>query len=111
MGDVRVRSAVCGLAAAMLVLALTWRVRPGAPLDVHAAGGSRAAEKIVVDEALLGGLRWRAIGPAVFGGRVSDVSGVPSNPNILYVAFAGAGLWKSLDGGISFESIFDSGNT
>jgi hypothetical protein len=64
-----------------------------------------------VDETLLAGLRWRAVGPAVFGGRVSDVAGVAGNPNILYVAFASAGLFKSRDGGISFESVFDSGNT
>jgi photosystem II stability/assembly factor-like uncharacterized protein len=111
MGYVRFRSALYGPAAALLLLALTCGVGAGVRLDVEVAAGTPANEKIVVDEALLSGLRWRAIGPAVFGGRVSDVAGVPGNPNILYVGFAAAGLWKSLDGGISFESIFDSGNT
>src|SRR5688572_13613040 len=111
MGDARFRSAVRGRAAALLFLTLTCGIEAGVRLGVEAAAGAPANEKIVVDEALLGGLRWRAIGPAVVGGRVSDVAGVPGNPNILYVAFASAGLWKSLDGGISFESMFESGNT
>ena len=60
---------------------------------------------------LLRGLEWRAIGPAVFGGRVSDVAGVPDNPNIIYVAHASAGLFKSTNGGTTFRSIFDEAGT
>lgn len=60
---------------------------------------------------LLRGLEWRAIGPAVFGGRVTDVAGVPGRPNIIYVAHASAGLFKSTNGGTTFQSIFDEGGT
>jgi photosystem II stability/assembly factor-like uncharacterized protein len=59
----------------------------------------------------LRGLKWRPIGPAVFGGRVTDVAGVEGDPNLIYVAHASAGLFKSTNGGITFESIFDMGNT
>ena len=111
MSDVRFRSTVGGPAAALLALALTCGVVAGMRPDAEALGAAQPTEKIVVDGALLGGLRWRAIGPAMLGGRVSDVAGVAGNPNILYVAFASNGLWKSLDGGISFESMFESGNT
>lgn len=71
---------------------------------------SRAPEQKVAPE-LLGGLVWRSIGPAVFGGRITDVAGVPGDPNILYVAHAAGGLFKSTNGGITFESIFNDGTT
>ena len=64
-----------------------------------------------VDPAMLQGLHWRAVGPAVFGGRVVDVAGIPGNPNIFYVAHSSAGLFKTTNGGITLESVFNDGNT
>jgi photosystem II stability/assembly factor-like uncharacterized protein len=64
-----------------------------------------------VSPSLLQGLTWRAIGPAMFGGRVADVAGIPGRPDILYVGTASSGLYKSTNGGVTFESIFDDGNT
>ncbi len=60
---------------------------------------------------LFGQLKWRPIGPAVFGGRVTDVAGVAGNPDVIFVAHASAGLFKSTNGGITFVSIFDAANT
>ncbi|HXW56017.1 MAG TPA: hypothetical protein VEJ67_09730 [Candidatus Cybelea sp.] len=64
-----------------------------------------------IDPQVFEGLRWRSIGPAVFGGRVTDVAGVAGNPNIIYVAHSSAGLFKSTNGGITFDSVFNDGNT
>ncbi len=36
-----------------------------------------------IDPALLSSLHWRSIGPAMFGGRVVDVAGVPGKPDLL----------------------------
>src|SRR5258708_6287255 len=55
----------------------------------------------------LGDLRFRNLGPAVAGGRVAAVAGVPGNPNVIYVGAAGGGVWKSVDGGNSFKPIFE----
>ena len=52
-------------------------------------------------------LEWRAIGPVNMSGRVADVEGVPGNPNIVYVGSASGGVWKTVDGGLNFEPIFD----
>jgi photosystem II stability/assembly factor-like uncharacterized protein len=64
-----------------------------------------------IDPQLLKGFEWRSIGPAVFGGRVTDVAGVAGNPNIIYVAHSSAGLFKSTNGGITFDSVFNDGHT
>jgi hypothetical protein len=54
----------------------------------------------------LKGLKFRNIGPAA-GGRASRACGVPGDPLTYYVATAGGGVWKSSDGGQSFQPIFD----
>ena len=59
----------------------------------------------------LSGLEWRPVGPAMFAGRVADVAGVPGNPDILYVGAASSGLYKSVNGGVTFDPIFETGNT
>jgi hypothetical protein len=46
-------------------------------------------------------LEFRNIGPAIMGGRVSDVEGVAGDPRIVYVGAASGGVWKTVDGGIT----------
>ncbi len=60
-----------------------------------------------VDPELLAGLKARSIGPAGMSGRVADVVAAPSDPTIVYVGAATGGVWKSTNGGLSFEPIFD----
>src|SRR5262245_25578287 len=55
---------------------------------------------------VLKSLKFRSIGPAA-GGRVSRVYGVPGDPLTYYAATAAGGVWKSTDGGFSFNPIFD----
>jgi photosystem II stability/assembly factor-like uncharacterized protein len=43
------------------------------------------------------------------GGRLDAVAGVPGNPKIVYLGHASGGLWKSVNGGLSFTSAFESG--
>ncbi|HLM54947.1 MAG TPA: hypothetical protein VK422_02395 [Pyrinomonadaceae bacterium] len=56
-------------------------------------------------------LEWRNIGPANMSGRVSDVEGVPGNPNLVYVASASGGLWKTTNGGVRWTPIFERQGT
>ena len=51
---------------------------------------------------------WRAIGPANMGGRVTDIDGVPGDPSTFYVSGADGGIHKTIDGGVSFEPIFEN---
>lgn len=63
------------------------------------------------DSRTLERLEWRSIGPAIFAGRVADVEGIPGNPNIVYVASASGGLWKTTNGGTSWRPIFERQGT
>lgn len=56
-------------------------------------------------------LEWRSIGPANMGGRTADVEGVPGNPNLVYVATASGGLWKTVNGGTTWKPIFERQST
>ena len=57
--------------------------------------------------ALFGDIQARHIGPALMSGRVSDVVGHPTDNKTIYIGTAGGGVWKSTDGGVMFNSIFD----
>ncbi|MEM9593039.1 MAG: glycosyl hydrolase [Acidobacteriota bacterium] len=54
-----------------------------------------------------GGLRARAIGPAVMSGRIAALDGVAADPMTLYVGAASGGVWKTVDGGNTFQPVFD----
>ena len=58
-------------------------------------------------ESYFGDLRARHIGPALMSGRINDLELHPSNPRILYAGTAGGGVWKSNNGGATFNPIFD----
>lgn len=56
-------------------------------------------------------LEWRSIGPANMGGRTADIEGVPGNPNVVYVATASGGLFKTVNGGVTWKPIFERQST
>ncbi len=53
------------------------------------------------------GLQFRNLGPAVGGGRVASVVGIPGQPNVYYIGAAAGGVFKTVDGGISWKPIFE----
>src|SRR5438094_2019211 len=58
-------------------------------------------------DVLLKNLKARAIGPAVMGGRISDIAIDPRNPFVFYVGLGHGGVFKTSDNGVSFDPIFD----
>lgn len=54
---------------------------------------------------ILGAMRYRYVGP--MGNRVTSVVSIPGQPNIYYVGAASGGIFKTTDGGIHWEPIFD----
>jgi photosystem II stability/assembly factor-like uncharacterized protein len=51
-------------------------------------------------------LEWRGIGP-FRGGRSAAVTGVVGQPNLYYMGATGGGVWRTKDGGSTWESISD----
>ncbi|HEX7720508.1 MAG TPA: hypothetical protein VF397_00025, partial [Pyrinomonadaceae bacterium] len=50
-------------------------------------------------------MRWRYIGPV--GNRTTSIVGVPGQPYVYYAGSASGGIFKTTDGGIHWEAIFD----
>jgi hypothetical protein len=62
--------------------------------------------KATSEEALFKTLRYRPIGP-FRGGRSAAVTGVPGKPLLFYFGATGGGVWRTTDGGVTWESISD----
>ena len=58
------------------------------------------------DKEIYDALEYRLIGP-FRGGRSAAVTGVPGEPNLYYFGAAGGGVWKTENGGRSWENISD----
>ena len=58
-------------------------------------------------ETALSGLEYREIGPALMGGRISDLAVVESRPQTFFLATATGGLWKTENHGTSWTPLFD----
>src|SRR6202790_284301 len=67
---------------------------------------SLTADPVVYNPSLWSGLRYRMIGP-LRGGRVTTVTGVPSEPFTFYMGSTGGGVWKTTDAGHSWSNISD----
>ena len=58
------------------------------------------------DASTYGALEYRLVGP-FRGGRSAAVTGVPNQPNLFYFGGTGGGVWKTADGGRSWQNISD----
>ncbi len=67
---------------------------------------SASAQKKGVDPSLLSSSSWRNIGP-FRGGRSAAVTGVAGKPDLFYFGGTGGGVWRTQDGGRTWENISD----
>lgn len=58
------------------------------------------------DEKLYNSTEWRLVGP-FRGGRSAAVTGVSGKPNLYYMGATGGGVWRTKDGGQTWENISD----
>jgi hypothetical protein len=78
----------------------------GAALIMVALSVTAGAQKPVYDSQLWSGMHYRTIGP-FRGGRVTAVTGVPSQPSTFYMGSTGGGVWKTTDAGYTWENVSD----
>jgi photosystem II stability/assembly factor-like uncharacterized protein len=78
--------------------------RTAAPAAGPAGGAVGGADS-------LNNLKFRNLGPSVGGGRVAAVAGVPGDRNVYYVGAGAGGVWKTTDGGDSWDAVFKDQST
>lgn len=66
-----------------------------------------AASAQPMDEKQFAGMRYRLVGP-YRGGRALTAVGVLGQPNTYYFGAVGGGVWKTTNGGMTWESIWDN---
>jgi photosystem II stability/assembly factor-like uncharacterized protein len=93
MKPVRVVLLVCALAAAFGAQSIVGRTEQA---PAGAASGAGPFDS----------LHFRPIGPASMSGRISDLAVYEANPSIFYVGTAHGGVWKTTNGGTTFEAQF-----
>ena len=100
------------LIASLAALAVsTITARPAAQAGQPAAAPPAPRVINQSDDPLLRSFRFRSIGPASMGGRIDDVTVSETDPNVMYLGYAVGGVWKSENGGVTFEPVFDTYTT
>src|SRR5256712_2749400 len=92
------------LAVCVVVPAAPQGRRRGAARPQSAKPDATAAAPQGADS--LNNLKFRTLGPSVGGGRVTAVAGIPGDPNTYYVGAAAGGVWKTSEGGNSWDAVF-----
>ncbi len=75
-------------------------------ISVNAQRRSKTQISDPYPESLYSSLEYRLVGP-FRGGRSAAVTGVPGQPNLFYFGATGGGVWKTTDGGRTWENISD----
>ncbi len=76
------------------------------PVVLSAQGSKPKPMATPTDASLFQHLRYRNVGPAR-GGRVTTVTGVPSQPHTFYMGSTGGGIWRTTDAGQNWVNISD----
>ena len=77
-------------------------------LSITLLRAQNTASTVLTNSSFFQSMTARNLGPSTMSGRVTSIAGVTVDNQInLYVGTAGGGIWKSMNGGISFSPIFD----
>ena len=91
----------CFFKIGMLLLATTLVISPA-----HSQRRNKKQSSPEYPQELYSSLEYRLIGP-FRGGRSGTVAGVPGEPNLYYFGATGGGVWRTKDGGRTWENISD----
>src|SRR5580765_76870 len=96
---------IFGFAAVALAALQAQTPAPARPAQ-SAAAPARAPQMSAVDPGLMRGMKFRLLGPSR-GGRVTTVTGVPSQPKTFYMGVASGGLFRTTDSGATWTPVAD----
>lgn len=65
-------------------------------------------EPKVLNDSVFTSLKFRAIGPAFFSGRIADIAVNPNNKSERFVAVASGHVWKTVNAGTTWAPVFDN---
>ena len=92
---------------ALALVGILFLLNPSLFAQKKKAAPAKPAPPVVkFEEKLYSSLQWRKIGP-YRGGRSAAVTGVPGKPNLFYFGSTGGGVWRTTDGGRSWENLSD----
>jgi photosystem II stability/assembly factor-like uncharacterized protein len=87
------------------------KAKPAKPVAAPTAPAPSGAAQFPAgpqfDSVRLRALKPRAVGPALMGGRVSDIAYDPKETATFYIALGTGGLMKTTDNGSTFDGIFE----
>jgi len=66
-----------------------------------------SAQESPISETDFSGIKLRNVGPAFTSGRIADLAMHPNDDNVWYVAVGSGGVWKTVNAGTTWESLFD----
>jgi len=74
-------------------------------IDLARKSPSKYSESVLVDQPT-----WKILGPRSTAGRIKSIVCDPITTNTLYIGAASGGVWKSADGGLSWQPMMDDAN-
>src|SRR5262252_1071695 len=67
-----------------------------------------SADELKIESDALGGFEVRSLGPGVMSGRIAAIDAVAGDRLTVWVGAASGGVWKSVDGALTFKPVFDT---
>ncbi|MCR9244160.1 MAG: hypothetical protein NXI31_03955 [bacterium] len=86
------------------LLGLATRLTTGLVLGTQVLG--QVSEQAHLAENVFGQMPWRELGPVSSGGRIVDIAVHPEKPQVFWAAAGSGGLWKTTNGGTSWQPQF-----
>ena len=76
-------------------------------IGLAASSPTFAQKNLKLEDEIFKSLHWRSIGPAVMGGRISDIAVDPKNSAVYYLGLATGGVMKTTNNGMTWNAVFE----